>query len=80
MHARGSNEAFLETLETRIRTEYPLLSARERQVLARTLTGEHADDTAAMLNMARGTVLTYRQRAYQKYGLGNASAFLSRLL
>lgn len=69
-----------ERLERRLARAYPALRGRELEVCARTLAGGHADAIAAELGIARATVLTYRQRAYQRYGFSGVSEFLPGII
>lgn len=45
------------------------LSKREREVCARAAAGQTIEATARDLNIGRTSVITYRQRAYQKLGI-----------
>jgi DNA-binding CsgD family transcriptional regulator len=45
------------------------LSKRERQVCSRAVAGKSIEGTALDLNIRRTSVITYRQRAYQKLGI-----------
>jgi DNA-binding NarL/FixJ family response regulator len=53
-------------LEARFETRFSELTRRERQVCARAAMGMSVDATALELGVARSSVLTYRQRAYQR--------------
>jgi DNA-binding CsgD family transcriptional regulator len=53
-------------LEARFATRFAELTPRERQVCARAARGMSVDETARDLGIARTSVLTYRQRAYQR--------------
>ena len=53
-------------LEARFGERYPALTGRERQVCARAAIGMSVDATALDLGIGRTSVLTYRQRAYQR--------------
>jgi DNA-binding CsgD family transcriptional regulator len=77
---RCTSVPLVARLELRLRQRYPELSAREVQICARTLAGWTADDAAADLGIRLGTVLTYRQRAYQRFGFSRVNEFLARLL
>jgi DNA-binding CsgD family transcriptional regulator len=70
----------VERLSQRLLRSFPQLSARELEVCARTLTGHRAERIAADLGISRASVLTYRQRAYQRYGFSSASDFLPAVL
>jgi DNA-binding CsgD family transcriptional regulator len=60
-------------LEQRFARRYPALTNRERQVCARAAVGMSVEATALDLGIAKTSVLTYRQRAYQR--LHVASSF-----
>jgi DNA-binding CsgD family transcriptional regulator len=65
-------------LEERLGARCGALTRRERQVCARAASGMSVEATALDLDIARTSVLTYRQRAYQR--LGVASPFALRAL
>ncbi|WP_206244762.1 helix-turn-helix transcriptional regulator [Novosphingobium terrae] len=67
-------------LEQRLTNTYPLLSRREREVCARTLTGMTAEAIGIDLSVSETTVLTYRRRAYERYNLSNSQEMLGRIL
>lgn len=69
-----------DRLERRLARVHPDLRGRELQVCARTLAGCNADEIAAELGIGRATVLTYRQRAYQRYGFSGVSEFLPAII
>lgn len=58
-------------LEVRFACRFENLSARERQVCARAATGMSVADTAQDLGIAPTSVLTYRQRAYQRLNVAS---------
>lgn len=66
--------------ETRLGERFPELTPRERQVTSRTVAGWTARSIAAQLNISVGSVLTYRQRTYQKLGVSKTTQFLELLL
>lgn len=70
----------LARLEARLCAAYPALSARERQIVARTLSGRSAAQIGAELAIGAASVLTYRQRAYRRCGHAGAGDFLAALL
>lgn len=78
--AHKDGDGLVTALEQRLAGAFPKLADRERQVISRSLSGWTAEAIAASLGTTRGTVLTYRQRAYQKFGFSNAAGFLSRLI
>jgi DNA-binding CsgD family transcriptional regulator len=53
-------------LEARFADRYATLTTRERQVCARAAMGMSVEATAQELGIAKTSVLTYRQRAYQR--------------
>lgn len=53
-------------LEARFAALHPSLTPRERQVCARAALGMSVEATASQLGIAKSSVLTYRQRAYQR--------------
>ncbi len=59
-------------LEERFAMRYGTLTFRERQVCARAAIGMTVEATALELGVARTSVLTYRQRAYQRLGVASA--------
>ena len=70
----------LHVLRQRLERSYPRLSGREREIVALTLLGDSAAEIARALSIRPATVLTYRQRAYERYRFGRASDFLAGLL
>lgn len=59
-------------LEERFAQLFPLLSARERQVCARTAIGMTSEATALDLGIGIGSVQTYRKRAFQRLEISSA--------
>jgi DNA-binding CsgD family transcriptional regulator len=53
-------------LEDRFASRFSKLTTRERQVCARAASGMSVEATAQELGIAKTSVLTYRQRAYQR--------------
>lgn len=66
-------------IEGRLRRSFPILSDREAEVIALTILGWASPRIANRLGIGPGSVLTYRQRAYQKTGV-NAAAELVPLI
>lgn len=64
----------------RLRRAFPLLSPKEVEVCARTILGWSAKAIGNDLGISPGTVLTYRQRAYQKTGFQKAGDFVPAIL
>ena len=69
-----------QVLLQRLARSYPQLTERERQIVALTLLGESAAEIGLALSIKPATVLTYRQRAYERYRFGRASDCLAGLL
>lgn len=61
----------IDQLELRFAQHFPRLTARERQVCARAVTGMTVEATAQDLGIARTSVLTYRQRAYLRLNVSS---------
>lgn len=70
----------LAQVRARLAEAYPGLTARESEVCARTLTGQTAREIGEDLALGVGTVLTYRQRAYQKLGMNKANDLLTAIM
>lgn len=70
----------LDQVSTRLAEAHPGLTPRERDVCARTLTGQTARLIGEDLGLSIGTVLTYRQRAYQKLGMNKANDLLAAIM
>ena len=69
-----------QLLLQRLQRSFPQLTERERSIVALTLLGESAAEIGAALSIKPATVLTYRQRAYERYRFNRASDFLAGLL
>ena len=69
-----------QVLLQRLRRSFPQLTERERTIVALTLLGDSSAEIAAALAIKPATVLTYRQRAYERYRFNRASDFLAGLL
>lgn len=74
------DEQLVDRIEIRLAQVYSVLTGRERQVCARTLAGRTARQIGAELGLGVGTVLTYRQRAYQKLGISRSSDLLASVM
>lgn len=70
----------LDRVRRRLALTHPTLTAREREVCARTLVGETARQIGEDLSLGIGTVLTYRQRAYQKLGMNKSNDLLAAVM
>ncbi len=73
-------ESLTARIEVKLMFSYPELTLRERQVCARTLAGWTSGQIAKALQIGSATVLTYRQRAYERLGFSSAGEFLDRLI
>jgi DNA-binding CsgD family transcriptional regulator len=62
----GGRRLTLSQLEERFASRFTSLTPRERQVCARATSGMSVAETARDLGIATTSVLTYRQRAYQR--------------
>jgi len=69
--AFGAQPLTVSDLEERFAARYPNLTTREREVCARAATGMTVVATAIDLGIAKTSVLTYRQRAYQRLGVAS---------
>lgn len=67
-------------IELRLSRSCPALTERERQVCARSLSGMTAEATALDLGIAATSVLTFRRRAYQRFGISHAGELLENIL
>ncbi len=65
-HATPASQLTVDQLEQRFSVRFTTLTARERQVCARAVIGMTVEATAIDLGIAKTSVLTYRQRAYQR--------------
>jgi len=70
----------VEEVERRLAEADSVLTTREREVCARTLAGHTAREIGAELGLGIGTVLTYRQRAYQKLGVSKSNDLLATVM
>lgn len=75
-----AGQTTLQRLEARMALQFPGLSPRELAVCGRTLIGMTAEAIGLDLDIRTSTVLTYRRRAYERYGISNANQFLPKLL
>jgi DNA-binding CsgD family transcriptional regulator len=72
--------AFIEKLERRLRRSFPQLTNRETQTCARTIAGWNAERIARDLGLRPSSVLTYRQRAYNRSDCSSSHSFLPALM
>ena len=69
----------LATIEHRLAALPEGLSARECEVCARAVAGITIEGTALDLDIRRTSVITYRQRAYQKLGISSLNQMVAML-
>jgi len=67
----------IDALERRLEDLAMGLSQRERQVCARAVAGRTIEETAVDLGIRKTSVITYRQRAYQKLGVSRQTDLLA---
>ncbi len=80
-HALPATEtSLLMRIDARLAIAYPALTARERQVCAASLAGWTAARTAVALGIGKGSVLTYRRRAYARLGISSAQQLLPGII
>ncbi|MCF6370940.1 helix-turn-helix transcriptional regulator [Rhizobium halophilum] len=70
----------LSQVQQRLAQTHPILTVREREICARTLTGQTARAIGEELVLGVSTVLTYRQRAYQKLGIKKSNELLAAIM
>lgn len=75
-----TNLPLMDRLLRRMERIYPEMTVREREVCARTLIGMTAEAIGLDLEIKPSTVLTYRRRAYERFGICNANQLMARLL
>ncbi len=80
MRQRAEGAPLVQQVERRLAEAHRRLTPREREVCARTLTGRTAREIGEELGLGVGTVLTYRQRAYQKLGVSKANDLLAAVM
>jgi DNA-binding CsgD family transcriptional regulator len=69
----------VDTIELRLRSMLPALTARETAICARTVAGMTAEGIALELGIKRSSVLTYRRRAYERLNISTALQLSARL-
>lgn len=77
---RRSAPLSTEDIEMRLKTTFPSLSGRERNVCARTLAGVTAEGIALDLGIKQSSVLTYRRRAYERLNICTVHQLSAMLL
>jgi len=75
-----SSLPLMDRLLRRMERFYPEMTQREREVCARTLIGMTSEAIGLDLDIKPSTVLTYRRRAYERFGICNANQLMARLL
>jgi len=69
----------IEGIERMLKLRSPALSRREREVCARAVAGKTIEGTSLDLDIRRTSVITYRQRAYQKLGISRTNELVALL-
>jgi DNA-binding CsgD family transcriptional regulator len=69
----------VEGIERLLNLHSPELSPREREVCARAVAGKTIEGTSLELDIRRTSVITYRQRAYQKLGISRINELVALL-
>ena len=68
-----------EGIERLLKLRSPELSTRECEVCARAVAGKTIEGTSLELDIKRTSVITYRQRAYQKLGISRTNELVALL-
>lgn len=79
-HAPISDDQLVNKIERKLARAFPTLSPRETQICARSVLGLTSSEIGEELAIGAGTVLTYRQRAYQKTDMSSSHEFLPFLI
>jgi DNA-binding CsgD family transcriptional regulator len=69
----------IEGIERLLKLRSPSLSMRECEVCARAVVGKTIEGTSLDLDIKRTSVITYRQRAYQKLGIARTNELVALL-
>ena len=69
----------VEGIERLLKMRSPSLSTRECEVCARAVVGKTIEGTSLDLGIRRTSVITYRQRAYQKLGISRTNELVALL-
>jgi DNA-binding CsgD family transcriptional regulator len=69
----------IKGIERLIKLRSPSLSMRECEVCARAVVGKTIEGTSLDLDIKRTSVITYRQRAYQKLGIARTNELVALL-
>ncbi|MGO9698866.1 MAG: helix-turn-helix transcriptional regulator [Xanthobacteraceae bacterium] len=67
----------IEAIERLLKLRSPALSTRECEVCARAIAGKTIEGTSLDLDIRRTSVITYRQRAYQKLGISRTNELVA---
>jgi DNA-binding CsgD family transcriptional regulator len=79
-HRRGlPHHLDVKGIERLLKMRSPALSTREREVCARAVVGKTIEGTSLELKIRRTSVITYRQRAYQKLGISRTNELVALL-
>jgi len=76
---RAARHLDLKAIERLLKLRSPSLSTRECEVCARAAVGKTIEGTSLDLNIRRTSVITYRQRAYQKLGISRTNELVALL-
>jgi DNA-binding CsgD family transcriptional regulator len=69
----------IEGIARLLKLRSPELSTRECEVCARAVAGKTIEGTSLELDIKRTSVITYRQRAYQKLGISRTNELVALL-
>ena len=69
----------IDGIERFLKLHWPTLSLRECEVCARAVAGQTIEGTSLELDIRRTSVITYRQRAYDKLGVSRANELVALL-
>lgn len=69
-----------ERLLTLLENRFPQLTPRERQVCALSILGNSTQAVAGMLSISPNTVITYRQRIYDRLGVNSTSSLVREII
>jgi DNA-binding CsgD family transcriptional regulator len=69
----------IKGIERLLKMRMPSLSTRECEVCARAIVGKTIEGTSLDLDIRRTSVITYRQRAYQKLGISRTNELVALL-
>lgn len=69
-----------ERVQQLLGRRFPQLTPRENEVCALSILGKTTQSIADQLSISPTTVITYRQRAYDRLGVSNTSAMVAELI